>query len=174
MINPDSVFHIGRIGKIHGVKGEVTFHFTDDVFDRVDAEYLFLQIEGLLVPFFMEEYRFRSDTTALVKFCDVDDANQAASLTGCEVFFPRSLAEEADGELTWAEIVGYTITDQESDQAIGQVTAIDTTTINTLFEVKTPTGETVLIPAADDLVIHLDREKKNIIMTIPDGLLNST
>lgn len=171
MIHPDSVFHIGRIGKIHGVKGEVSFHFTDDVFDRVDAEYLFLQVEGLLVPFFMEEYRFRSDTTALVKFCDIDDASQAARLTGCEVFFPRSLAEEDDGELTWAEIVGYTITDHDSDKTIGQVIAVDTTTINTLFEVKTPTGETVLIPAADDLVTHLDRENRNINMTIPDGLL---
>ena len=53
-------FPIGRLGKPHGVKGEITFHFTDDIFDRVDADYVFLEIDGLQVPFFFEEYRFRS------------------------------------------------------------------------------------------------------------------
>ena len=40
MIKKEEVYKIGRIGKTHGVKGEVTFNFDDDVFDRVDAEYL--------------------------------------------------------------------------------------------------------------------------------------
>lgn len=171
MIEPDSVFHIGRIGKPHGVKGEVSFHFSDDVFDRVDAEYLFLEVEGLLVPFFMEEYRFKSDTTALMKFCDIDDANQASQLTGCDVYFPRDLADEDDGELTWAEIVGFTITNHATHEIVGEVIAVDTSTINTLFEVKTPVGETVLIPAADDLVANVDREGRTIDLHIPDGLI---
>ena len=170
MTDPDSVFHIGRIGKPHGVKGEVSFHFTDDVFDRVDAEYLFLQVEGLLVPFFMEEYRFRSDTTALVKFCDVDDANKASQLTGCEVFFPRQLADDDDGEITWAEIVGFSITDHDTGHDIGTIISVDTTTINTLFEVRLQQGGTALIPAADDLVVNLDRKKRTIDMIIPEGL----
>ena len=37
MIKKEEVYKIGRIGKAHGVKGEVTFNFDDDVFDRVDA-----------------------------------------------------------------------------------------------------------------------------------------
>ena len=63
MIRQEEVFRIGRIGKPHGVKGETSFQFTDDVFDRVDADYLILQVDGILVPFFMEEYRFRSGDT---------------------------------------------------------------------------------------------------------------
>ena len=43
MIKKEEVYKIGRIGKTHGVKGEVTFNFDDDVFDRVDAEYLILE-----------------------------------------------------------------------------------------------------------------------------------
>ena len=46
--------------------------FSDDVFDRVDAEYVVLMLDGILVPFFFEEYRFRTDETAIVKFCDID------------------------------------------------------------------------------------------------------
>ena len=84
-------FRIGRIGKPHGVRGEVSMQFSDDVFDRTDADYVFLKVDGLLVPFFIEEYRFRSDETVLMKFCDIDDADHARELTGCEVSPPKSV-----------------------------------------------------------------------------------
>ena len=92
MINKEDVFQIGRLGKAHGVKGEITMQVDDDVFDRVDAEYLVLEIDGILVPFFMEEYRFRSDTVALVKFCDIDTQQRAQELTGCDVYFPKDFS----------------------------------------------------------------------------------
>ena len=77
MIKAEEVYKIGRLGKAHGVKGEVSFQFEDDIFDRVDADYLVLDIDGILVPFFMEEYRFRSDTVCLVKFKGVDTQQRA-------------------------------------------------------------------------------------------------
>ena len=97
MIRQEEVYKIGRLGKAHGVKGEVSFQFDDDVFDRTDADYLILDIDGILVPFFMEEYRFRSDALALVKFCDVDTQERASELTGSNVYFPRALAEDEEG-----------------------------------------------------------------------------
>ena len=72
MIKKDEIFKIGIFNKPHGVKGEVSFTFTDDIFDRVDCEYLVCLLDGIFVPFFIEEYRFRSDTTALVKLEGVD------------------------------------------------------------------------------------------------------
>ena len=66
MIKKESVYKIGKIGKPHGVDGEVSFHFDDDIFDRVVADYLILEIDGILVPFFLDEYRFKNDETALV------------------------------------------------------------------------------------------------------------
>lgn len=163
-------FKIGRLGKTHGVKGELTFHFTDDIFDRVDADYLFVETEGLQVPFFFEEYRFRNDDTALVKFEGIDSADRASQLTGCDVYFPRELCED-DGELSWDELVGFNITD-DTGAVVGEVTAIDLATINTLFEVKTPSGDTVLLPANDDLISEINREERTITMTLPQGILD--
>ncbi len=164
-------FKIGRLGKTHGVKGEISFHFSDDVFDRVDADYVFIETEGLQVPFFFEEYRFRSEETALVKFEGIDDATRASQLTGCDVFFPRELADTGDGELTWTEIVGFTIADSDSRQMVGEVTGVDLSTINTLFEVRTPEGQSLLIPANDELIDDIDRQKRLITMRLPEGLL---
>ena len=47
MIKAEEVYKIGRLGKAHGVKGEVSFQFDDDIFDRVDADYLVLDIDGI-------------------------------------------------------------------------------------------------------------------------------
>lgn len=167
MIRQEEVFKIGRLGKTHGVKGEISFLFDDDVFDRVDADYLVLQVEGILVPFFMEEYRFRSDTVALVKFCDVDTQQRAAELTGCDVYFPRSLAADADDELTLNFLVGFSLVDAATRQPVGTVAAIDDSTANTLFEL----ADGRLIPAVDDFITHIDTAQKTITMNIPEGLL---
>ena len=55
MIKKETYYKIGKIGKPHGVNGEAAFHFDDDVFDRTEAQYLILEIDGILVPFFMDE-----------------------------------------------------------------------------------------------------------------------
>ena len=72
MITDHDVYKIGSLTRTHGVRGEVAFQFTDDVWDRVEADYLFLRLDGLLVPFFLEEWRFRSDDVALLKFEDIE------------------------------------------------------------------------------------------------------
>ena len=169
MIKEDEVYKIGRIGKPHGISGEVTLRFSDDVFDRVDADYLVLMVDGILVPFFIEEYRFRSDEVALVKFEDIDTKDRASELTGCDVFFPRHLADVGDDVLTWSQIVGYDIVDVLSDKTIGRIEAVDETTINTLLELSDGT----LIPAADEFIEDIDHEERKLMMRLPEGLVNS-
>ena len=167
MIRKEDVYKIGRLGKAHGVKGEVSFQFDDDVFDRVEAEYLVLDIDGILVPFFMEEYRFRSDTTALVKFCDIDTQDRARELTGCDVYFPRELADDDEGQVSLSSLVGFDIMEATTGQNVGTIAAIDDQTVNLLFELE----DGMLIPASDELITDIDTKKKIIKMTLPDGLL---
>ncbi len=139
MIRRDEVYKIGKLGKPHGVKGEITFAITDDVFDRVDAEYLVLDIDGILVPFYMEEYRFKNDENVLVKFEDIDTQEQARNYTGCEVFFPRHLSD-SDGETHELgrnhrfPTGGCSVT----GKVVGTIDHVDDSTINLLFEVATP------------------------------------
>ena len=168
MIREDDVYKIGRIGKPHGIGGEVTLRFTDDVFDRGDADYLVLMVEGILVPFFIEEYRFRSEEVALVKFEDIDTMDRAAELTGCDVFFPRHLADIDNDVLTWSQIVGYDIVDVASGKVIGRIESVDESTINVLLELADGT----LIPAVDEFIDDIDHEARKLFMSLPDGLLS--
>ena len=168
MIKQDDVYKIGRIGKPHGIKGELTMMVEDDVFDRVEGEYLILLIDGILVPFFIEDYRFRSEQSALVKFCDIDTQERASELTGCDVFFPRSLSDSDDTDtLTWQEAIGYQVADDNSGKTLGSISYIDTSTANTLIELDNG----MLIPAAYEIIKDINTEQRLITMSLPEGLM---
>lgn len=168
MIRKEDVYRIGKLGKKHGVRGEISFLFDDDVFDRVDADYLILSIDDILVPFFIEEYRFKTDSNALMKFEGIDTQERARELTGCEVYFPHELADSDEDTISWAAIVGFDITDADSNRTIGRIAAVDDSTINILFELE----DGRLIPASEDLITAIDQQARTITMRLPDGLLN--
>lgn len=167
MITESELYQIGHITRTHGVKGEVSMTFTDDVWDRADADYVFLQLDGIFVPFFFEEWRFRSDTVCLLKFVDIDSVEQAQELCGATVWFPHSLTPEVSGEeeFTWQHFTGFSLVDATKGN-IGTIGHVDTSTPNVLFEV----GEH-LIPAAEPLVEHIDHKARTIYMNLPEGLL---
>jgi 16S rRNA processing protein RimM len=170
MIKEEDVYRIGIINKPHGVHGELSFTFDDNIFDRVDADYIICMMDGILVPFFLESYRFRSDSTALIKLEGIDTEQQARRMTNVEVYFPKEHAEELDdNELTWNFFVGFQINDINKGE-IGKVTDVDDSTINTLFVVDYK-GSEVLIPAQEDFIVELNRKKKVIKMNLPEGLL---
>lgn len=169
MIREEDVYKIGKIGKTHGVSGELSIQIDDDIFDRVDADYLVLCLDGIMVPFFMEEYRFKSDEVVLVKFEDIDTQERARELTGTEVFFPRSLAENDENvELTYAALKGYTLIDASNDKEVGTIEYVDEQTINIMFELADGT----LIPASEELIVDIDKEKHTISLNIPEGILD--
>ena len=164
----DEVYKIGHIGRTHGIRGEVTLQFTDDVWDRAEAEYLFLRVDGLLVPFFLEEYRFRSDTTALVKFLGYDTADDVQFMPGCDVLFPYALTPEPgeDDEYTWRYFTGFSLFDEKAGR-IGTIDSVDDSTENVLFRV----GE-LLIPAAEAWIKEINHRERTISMSLPEGLLD--
>lgn len=164
------VYRIGRIGKPHGVKGEMNFMFTDDVFDRTDSDYLIIEVDGLLVPFFIEEYRFRSDDLAIIKFEGVDTAEEARPLVNCYVFFPKSQTTDDEG-MSLSQLTGFHVIDASTQHDVGTVTSVDTSTANTLIEVETADGERRLIPLAEELIAGFDPQQQHITLHIPEGLL---
>ncbi|WP_279209528.1 ribosome maturation factor RimM [Bacteroides nordii] len=172
MIRKEEVYKIGIFNKPHGIHGELSFTFTDDIFDRVDCDYFICLLDGIFVPFFIEEYRFRSDSTALVKLEGVDTAERARMFTNVDVYFPIEHVNEAEPrELSWDFFVGFRMED-DTHGDLGEVTDVDTSTVNTLFVVERPDGEELLVPAQEELIKGIDQERKLIVVDLPEGLLN--
>ena len=171
MIKKEEVYKIGQFNKPHGIHGELLFTFTDDIFDRVEAEFVICNMDGILVPFFIEEYRFRSDTSAIMKLEGVETSEQARRFTGIEVFFPVKHADRTpDEELTWDYFRGFRM-EEIHHGTLGEIIHVDTSTINTLFIVN-HNGEELLIPAQDSFIVDIDRQHRVITTDLPEGLLS--
>lgn len=171
MIKKEEVFKIGIINKPHGVKGEVSFTFTDDIFDRVeDCDYLVLLLDGILVPFFIEEYRFRSDNVALVKFEGIDSTEKARTLTNVEVYYPVKFMDDQEEISSWNYFIGFRVEDIHHG-CLGTVVDVDDATMNVLFFIENG-DEEVLLPAHEEFILDIDRKKKILKVDIPDGLLD--
>jgi 16S rRNA processing protein RimM len=167
MIKREDVYKIGKLGKTHGVSGELSFLFDYDVFDRADADYLILDIDNILVPFFIEEYRFKTDNNAIIKFEGIDTQDRAREFTGSDVYFPRELNDEEENGLSWAAIVGFDIIDASTSKTVGRIASVDDSTINILFELE----DGKLIPASEELITDIDKHKKTITIDLPKGIL---
>ncbi len=171
MIKRDELIKIGQFNKPHGIHGELSFTFTDDVFDRVDAPYFVCEMEGIFVPFFIDDYRFRSENGALVKLNRISSEEQAKIFTNKEVFFPKSLVPKDEEQETGSDYyIGFTIVDKNLGE-IGKIIEVDDSTANILFIVRYKRQE-ILIPASDEYVCEIDDNDKVILMDIPEGLVD--
>ncbi len=171
MIKENEVFKIGKLIKPHGIKGEISFAFDNDIFDRVNSDYLICKIDGILVPFFVEEYRFKGSETALITFEDINTEEKAKKMSGVEVYFPRKYYEEDSEHIdySWNFFIGFSVVDKTAGN-IGIIEEVDDKTLNTLFLIKNG-EEDIIIPATEDFIEEVDPSKKILYVNLPEGLL---
>lgn len=171
MIRKEEVYKIGQINKPHGIHGEMSFTFTDDAFDRADCDYIVLLLDGIFVPFFIEEYRFRSDSTALIKLEGINTAEKARQLTNIEVYFPVGHAGIENGSNVSLDFFkGFRVMDVQFGN-LGEITDIDDSTENILFIVDFK-GNELLIPAREEFIVEVDQMHRTLTMNLPEGLLS--
>lgn len=173
MIREDEVLRIGKFIKPHGIKGEITFAFDNDIFDRADCPYLICLINNILVPFFVKSYRFKGSDTALILLEDIGSEIEAKRFNGLSVYFPRKYFDENEEvEFTLNYFIDFTVIDKQFGE-IGTITDVDDSTINTLFLLKKKgSDDNMIIPASDDFITDIDSDKKILYVDLPAGLVD--
>jgi 16S rRNA processing protein RimM len=172
MIKQDELIKIGQFAKPHGIKGEMAFHFTNDSFDEDDNPFFICEIEGIFVPFRLEECRFISDSSALVKLKSIDSEAKAKTLTHKEVYFTKEHIREStsDDDYTWDYFIGFSLIDEQLG-LIGTITDINDSTLNVLFIVAKD-GAEILVPANEEMITRIEDEEQKIYLRLPDGILD--
>lgn len=173
MIRQEDVFKIGQFTKPHGIKGEISLVTQSDVFDEAENPYLICDINGILVPFFIEEYRYKSDTVILVKLENINSDQAAREFTNRDVFYSLDeMDEENDliGDITWDSLVGYQVTDEKHGD-LGTITDVDESTINVLLHIRQEEKE-ILVPAVEEIIVAADHTDKRTTVSVPEGLLD--
>ncbi len=170
MIRREEVFKIGHLNKPYGVKGELSFAFTSDLFNRVDCDYLLLLLDGILVPFFIENCCFHSGNTAVVKFDGIDSAEEARIYANTDVYFPIKYMEEDDDISSWDFFIDFRVEDIRYGD-LGRIVRVDDSTMNVLFVIERE-GKEILLPAHEEFIRGLNKKTRTLTVEVPDGLLS--
>lgn len=162
---------IGFFRKTHGVFGELVLEFEPQYENSIEnADRFFVELEGLLVPFFIVEdgFRFKTDNTAIITFDGVESEKYAKRMVGSSVFLFKSeifLPED----LFESELVNYILVDEKLGE-IGNIDQVDNYSGNVVFTVNYK-GKELLVPFNEDFLLDHDRHNKIIKLRLPEGLL---
>jgi len=162
---------VGFIRKTHGIHGEVVLEFEEQFeYSVEDAERFFIDLDGLLVPFFISEegLRFRSGKSAIIKFDWVDTESYAKRLVGKETFLYKEEIVDLP-EDTESILIGYRMFDKDLGE-IGLIETVDDYSGNIVLTVNYK-GTELLVPYNDELLIELNEVEKKIILQLPEGLI---
>ena len=164
---------VGYIQKPHGLKGEVVLAFEQEygeTFDDLDL--LFVEVDGGLVPFFIEEesLRLRNDQSAICKLNFIDTLSQAKELVGCKVHvFEYELIESEDQGVA-STLIGMIAFDAKFGE-IGMIERVDDFSGNLVITVNHPKAE-IMIPLSDNVITSIDEQKREIYLDCPNGLID--
>lgn len=174
MIDRDRLISIGEILKPHGINGEVSATIDSDA-DAERLNCIFMSVDGLFVPFFVEGVRRRGAEGVLLTIDGIDNEVKAKSLSRKEIYIlddDSAAPARDDSDGFYAEdLIGFEIM-LEDGERVGEITAVDDITANVLFVVERPDGSESLIPVAEEFILSLDPETRKLTMKLPDGLLN--
>ena len=157
------MLQIAKILKSHGTDGGVLIGLYDITASEIDLqEPVFIEFDGLPVPFFIEDIQTKGTSKAVVHLTDVSSLEDAEEIVGRSVMLEGEWEDEQE-----EDFIGWTVLDK--GRQIGTVTDFEDIPGNPCIDVQTASGE-VMIPLHEDFVISVDPEGKTLDLDIPEGL----
>ncbi|WP_298887960.1 ribosome maturation factor RimM [uncultured Serinicoccus sp.] len=166
-------FVVARVGKPHGLRGEVTVQVhTDDPEGRLTPGARFATDPQQRGPLTLVSVR-QHQGTFLLGFEGHPDRTAAEALRGTRLLVDDDAdGEEDDDDAGWREddLLGFAVV-QVDGRPVGEVTALHLRPVQDLLEVRTPSGGVVLVPFVEELVPQVDEEARTVVVDPPPGLL---
>lgn len=161
----------GILLKTHGVKGELLLKTVFEISENYNLTgAIFIEIDGLLVPFFIEEYTIASNQTIIVKITDLNDKNKALKFIDCKVYIEGIKKQKNKYNFSNSDLIGFTVINQD-DKKVGKITDFMDIPGNFLICVEYSSKE-ILIPFNELLIIDFDTNNKQVTLKIEKGLFN--
>ncbi|HBG71071.1 MAG: 16S rRNA processing protein RimM [Bacteroidetes bacterium GWF2_43_63] len=165
----EGLIRIGKTVKTHGINGEVLIKFEAGKLPANESEPVFLDFEGIQVPFFIESVRSPIESEWFVVFEEYDDKTKAEKLLGRGFYVHENNIAEKEKEFTLDDLIGFEVID-EKHGLVGVLTHIQKGAQDLMIIEKDQ--EEIFIPFVEDFLVEIDEEQKRIMVATPDGLLD--
>lgn len=165
---------IGKTRKSYGIKGEMKLHINEEFLEDIfNLKVVFLKISGKQVPYFVESVR--TGNALLIKFEDINSPEETNAITSKEIYArtddlipEEERMFEVEG-LEFEKYLGYLIIDSEKGR-VGAIKEVVEYPQQEMAVVEFEERE-ILIPLNKKLIASVNETKKELILNLPDGLL---
>ncbi|CAM5605459.1 ribosome maturation factor RimM [Streptomyces hirsutus] len=164
---------VARIGRAHGIKGEVTVEVrTDEPELRLGPGAVLATDPASAGPLTIETGRVHSGRL-LLRFEGVRDRTGAEALRNTLLIAEIDPDEqpEDEGEYYDHQLIDLDVVTRDGQQ-VGRITEIAHLPTQDLFVVERPDGGEVLVPFVEQIVTEIDLEEQRAVIDPPPGLID--
>ena len=160
---------LGTFQKSFGTKGYIRTRLSEeDLHGLADHNYVFLDIQGSIVPFGIEDLDIEKE---LIKLEWLDSPEEVDAITPVNVFIPKTGSDLKSEDAIQADgLEGFLLFDQKKIQ-LGYIIRVEAYPHQNILIVDYNDTE-ILIPFHENLVIDLQIDKKKLVYSIADGLID--
>lgn len=164
-------FKIGKLVAVHGLKGELILkHELGKKTSLKGLQAIFVEEKkSAFLPWFIETTKIRSEQDIYLKLEGVDTREAAFKLAQKEVWLTETDFKKFAAKSAPAGLLGYTVLHQQ--EILGEILELIEQPHQLLcrLEIK---GKEVLIPLHENSLQKIDHRKKEVLVQLPDGLLD--
>ncbi|MFJ6842206.1 ribosome maturation factor RimM [Streptomyces griseoluteus] len=164
---------VARIGRAHGIKGEVTVEVrTDEPESRLAPGAVLATDPASVGPLTIATGRVHSGRL-LLRFEGVGDRTGAEALRNTLLIAdvdPEEMPEDED-EYYDHQLIDLDVVTEDGTE-VGRITEISHLPSQDLFIVLRPDGSEVLIPFVEEIVSEIDLDEQRAVITPPPGLID--
>ena len=163
-------FKIGKFIAIHGLKGELLLkHSFGKKTSLKGLEALFMEEKtGSFIPWFIQSTRIKNEEEVFIKLEGIETREAAIKFGQKEIWLPQADFKKFAAKSAPAGLLGYAIINEKEN--IGQVLEVIEQPHQLLCRIEVK-GKEVLIPVNESTLKKIDHKKKQLIMSLPEGLL---
>ncbi|HPZ25597.1 MAG TPA: ribosome maturation factor RimM [Kaistella sp.] len=167
----EDCYFLGKITRRHGLQGNVFLKLDTDqpeMYNKLDS--IFIEINGLLVPFFVAKQSWSKGDMLIISYKNSTEALVDQTI-GRDVFMPLSTLPKLTGnKFYYHEVIGFEIR-EEDGKTCGNIVSINDQTAQHYF-ILDLAGKEIIIPIIKDWILELNREEKYLKMQLPEGLMD--
>ena len=168
----EDCFFLGTVVAKYSFKGEVLIKLdTDNPETYQSLQSFLLEVESRLIPYFTTNVQLHKSQLLRVSVEGIKSEKQARLMIGKSVYLPlNQLPKLNDDQFYFHEIIGFEVIDSVQGP-IGIIIGVNDASSQLLLEVE-HNDRQILIPLVDELIQQLDKQQKQLYLSIPEGLLD--
>jgi 16S rRNA processing protein RimM len=164
---------LGVFLKTHGVDGQLVLkldYFTED--ELAKGEPVFVEIDGIPVPFFTSNFRYISDDTALISLDEINTSTKASGFVNFRVYTEkhRMVEHREEPSVRSDELTGFRVIDKVHGNS-GILQEIIEYPDNPVMRLDLD-GREILVPFHESIVRNINYDARVIEISAPDGLFD--